>query len=88
MAKTSEMRKVVDACKKQGLTYHGIQASGHHLISDWDKIVAIHGVDEKGKPPKGSVTYVSIACSPRRDNGVNNAVGRLRRELDFKWKGH
>lgn len=88
MAKTSEMSKIVRECEKQGLTNHGRQPNGHHLISDYDKVVAELGVDENGKPPKGSVTYVSVACSPRRDNGVNNAIGRLRRNLDFKWKGH
>lgn len=86
MAKTSEMKKVVRACVKQGLTNHGKQQNGHYLISNFDKVT-----DDNGETlPGESIIYVSVPSTPRRDNGVRNAIARLRRHFpdDFKWNGH
>jgi hypothetical protein len=84
MSKAPEMKKIVRACQDQGLTKHDRPKNGHYLISNFDLVT-----DENGNVRPGErLIKVSIACSPREDRGVNNAVARLRRELGFQWKGH
>lgn len=87
MAKMSEMKKIIQACRDQGFFVPTrMDGNGHYLVctkGSW--------MDENGRihPPAGEeLTIVRVAKTPRRDNGVRNDIAQLRRRLDFKWKGH
>ena len=87
MAKTSEIKKIIRACKKQGLVVPDkMDGKGHYRV--YNAGVTFEPNGKPIAPEGGSITCVPVIGSPRRDDAVRNQIARLRRELGFTWNGH